>query len=285
MGDAATLEFLTNHPADAGESDVRHAVDGGAPTGLTTAGSANQTIVAESVAESPAYPSAQDGTVSAAGAELFAQESFAQRVDCLQRVVERHPLHREINVEILRFCQGQRVLHQVEEHIVAMPQFTQATLAPYRLIASLERAGGLERFCLDEDGQILTNAQLEGLSEDQVDDLVADYAFQTTDEGERIVRDASPRERIDCLLEAEPRLLDTYAALLSFFEEGGRSYDSVCELMHGSDALLRMLGDGSIQCMQPSVFVDRLERAGAIIWDEGWMLTEGGREALDRLLG
>lgn len=240
--------------------------------------------VGEGPAGQPADASARPVAEGASGAAPV-PETFARRVERLERAVGRHPLHREINVEILRFCQGQRVLHEVEEHVAAMPQFAQATLDPYHLVANMERAGGLERFALDADGAIVTDARLEGLTEDQADDLIADYAFQTTEEGEQVVADASPQARIDDLLGADPGMVDTYADLLSFFEEGGRSYDSVCELMRDSSALLRVMGDGSVQRMQPSVFVDRLERAGAIVWDEGWGLTEGGRAALARLLG
>ena len=35
--------------------------------------------------------------------------------------------------------------------------------------------------------------------------------------------------------------------------------------------------------MQPSVFVDKLERAGALVWNEGWRLTEEGEAFLQDL--
>lgn len=270
MGEVAALNRREEHFAQADQTAAVLA------DATSTAPAAAQPADAVPVAAQPA-DTASDAKQPA--------ESFDERVARLERAVSRHPLHKEINLEILRFCQGQRVLQEVEEHVLSMPQAAQATLSAYRLIANLERAGGLERFSLDADGQILTSAQLEGLTEDQVDDLVSDYAFQTTDEGETVVADASPKNRIDHLLDEDPQLMDTYAGLLSFFEEGGRSYDSVCELMRGSDALLKTMTDGSTQRMQPSVFVDRLERAGAIEWDGGWTLTEGGRAALDRLLG
>ena len=50
----------------------------------------------------------------------------------------------------------------------------------------------------------------------------------------------------------------------------------------GSSALQTVI-DGRVETMQPSVFVDKLERAGALVWKEGWTLTEEGREFLEDL--
>lgn len=240
-------------------------------------------------ASAEAQDQGQDGQsgqpeAAAAGSEGEAA-SFDERVHKLELVVTRHPLHREINVEILRYCLERHELSEIEEHVIAMPEDREATLDPYHLIENLERAGGLERFPLDADGEIVSPEQLEGLTEDQADDLIASYAFQTTEEGEQVVAEASPEARIGDLFEREPERADTYVELLAFFDEERRSYQSVCDLLKGRDVLFRTLGDGSRQRIQPSVFVDRLERAGAIVWDDGWVLTDEGRRVLGQLAG
>ncbi|MEE8716430.1 MAG: hypothetical protein SOI26_04800 [Coriobacteriales bacterium] len=233
----------------------------------------------------PADPAARPAPAAQPAPADAESDSFERRVRKLELAVARHPLHREINVEILRFCRERRDLADVEDHVQRMPEFAAATLDPYHLIDNLVRAGGLERFNLDAEGEIVTDDQLRGLSEDAADDLVAGYALQTTDEGEQAIADASPEVRVRDLLEREPERRDTYAELLAFFEEEPRSYRSVCDLLQGRDVLFRVMADGSRQKIQPSVFVDRLERAGAIVWDEGWTLTEEGRRALGRLAG
>ena len=47
------------------------------------------------------------------------------------------------------------------------------------------------------------------------------------------------------------------------------------ELLRGRPVLETVIG-GERRRMQPSVFVDKLERSGALVWKEGWCLTEEG---------
>ena len=50
----------------------------------------------------------------------------------------------------------------------------------------------------------------------------------------------------------------------------------------GRDVLVRLV-NGEPQAMQPSVFVDKLEAAGAVEWRDGWVLTDEGRSYLQEL--
>jgi hypothetical protein len=275
QGDAARAAATGVAPA----SDAASAGGPCEPQAPRACECADAPAVEDAPAAAQPDPAAQPAPADAEG------DSFERRVRKLELAVARHPLHREINVEILRFCRERRDLADVEDHVQRMPEFAAATLDPYHLIDNLVRAGGLERFNLDAEGEIVTDDQLQGLSEDAADDLVAGYALQTTDEGEQAIADASPEARVRDLLEREPERRDTYAELLAFFEEEPRSYRSVCDLLQGRDVLFRVMADGNRQKIQPSVFVDRLERAGAIVWDEGWTLTEEGRRALGRLAG
>jgi hypothetical protein len=54
-----------------------------------------------------------------------------------------------------------------------------------------------------------------------------------------------------------------------------RNFGEVDALLRNRAALSR--GEETIQ---PSVFVDKLEKAGAVFWQDGWQASEGGREYL-----
>ena len=54
-----------------------------------------------------------------------------------------------------------------------------------------------------------------------------------------------------------------------------RAYNDIVELLRGRPVLETVI-DGERRRMQPSVFVDKLERSGALVWKEGWCLTEEG---------
>ena len=190
-------------------------------------------------------------------AELTFEEKLAE----LNRTVMRHPLNREILYKTLAFCAEERPLREAEDFIAALPQFERATQNQFYMLMSLVRSYGLDMIERDEDGNRVLPEQKEGLSEDEVDDLVAEISFKSTDVGERT---------------------DTYIDLLEFVEAAPRPYGQIEELLLGRPALQTVI-DGRVETMQPSVFVDKLERAGALVWKEGWTLTEEGREFLEDL--
>ena len=208
--------------------------------------------------------------------------AFSRQVARLTESVVRHPLHRELMYKVLVYCQDSRDLTDLENKIATFPEFERASTDQYHIIETLERAGGLERFELDEEGDLVTPERKEGLTEDEIDDLVWSYAFMTTPAGVAVVEQHTPRARIIELLDLVPDRKDTYVELLDFCSEEPRSYNEICSLLKGRDSLVRFV-DGEPQTMQPSVFVDKLESAGGMEWRNGWVLTEEGRAYLEEL--
>lgn len=214
-------------------------------------------------------------TDEAAAAELTFEEKAAE----LNRTVMRHPLNREILYKALAFCSEERPLRDAEDYIASLPQFEHATQNQYYLLTSLTRAHGLELIERDEAGEVVVPEQKEGLTEDEIDDLVAAISFKSTEVGDWYVEYNRPSARLVDLLQLAPERTDTYIELLEFIGEAPRPYGQIEALLSGREAL-RTLIDGRWETMQPSVFVDKLERAGALVWKDGWTLTEEGREFL-----
>ena len=208
--------------------------------------------------------------------------AFSRQVARLTEAVARQSLHREIFYKTLVFCTESRPLAEIEQQIASYPEFKHAANNPYHFVQVLENAGGLERFELDEEGEVVGPERKEGLTEDEVDDLVAGYAFMTTAVGLAVVEQHTPRARIIELLNLVPERADTYIELLDFCSEEPRTYSEISQLLKGRPALVRMV-DGEPQTMQPSVFVDKLEAAGGMVWRDGWVLTDEGRAYLAEL--
>ena len=235
-------------------------------------------------------------------AELTFEEKLAE----LNRTVMRHPLNREILYKTLAFCAEERPLREAEDFIAALPQFERATQNQFYMLMSLVRSYGLDMIERDVQGSLGSDGmrgiddahraqgsqgahgvgepreQKEGLSEDEVDDLVAEISFKSTDVGDWFVDYNKPSARLVDLLHLVPERTDTYIELLEFVEAAPRPYGQIEELLLGRPALQTVI-DGRVETMQPSVFVDKLERAGALVWKEGWTLTEEGREFLEDL--
>ena len=205
-------------------------------------------------------------------------DSREEQVALLEHAIRQQPGHREIYLRILEYCRTPQVLADIENEIATWPEFKLATLDQYFMICTLEKYQGLLRQEMTEDGVLVTSEMKEGLTEDEVDDLVAYNRFLTTDLGRDVAERHAPAKRIRELLDLVAGRKQTYLDVLEFCKER-RSYQEIESLLKGRDVL--WLGRESLQQpLQPSVFVDKLERAGAIVWDGGWNITRSGREIL-----
>lgn len=83
-------------------------------------------------------------------------------------------------------------------------------------------------------------------------------------------------------MQLAPERADVYRELLEFTAAKPRTYHDIAELLRDRPVLETVIG-GTRHTMQPSVFVDKLERAGALVWNEGWRLTEEGEAFLQDL--
>ena len=209
--------------------------------------------------------------------------SLEEQAEVLREAMMRNPRLREIEYRILGLCRVQQNLRDLEEEIGRMPEFKHCGQNQYRILVYLEIAGGLDRFSIDADGSVVTDEMTEGLTADEIDDLVVDYAFRTTEAGRVVYDEMSPERRLEDLLQHIPGRSATYCEVLEFCQEP-RAFKEIDALLRDRD----ILRAGSLNPMtkiplQPSVFVDNLERNGGIVWDGAWKITEGGRKYLEML--
>ena len=208
---------------------------------------------------------------------------FGRMVAKVTEAVTRNPLQRELFYKVLSFCQESKPLREIEQMVMALPGFERASANAYHFIAVMENAGGLERFEFDDEGDVVDDARKAGLTEDEIDDLVAEYAFMTTPAGQAVVEQHTPRARIIELLGLVPERRDTYIELMEFLAEEPRTYNEVTQLLDGRAVLWHLDSKGNPELMQPSVFLDKLHDAAAIEWHQGWQLSEEGHAYLDEL--
>ena len=205
--------------------------------------------------------------------------SFDERLAILEETVTKHPLNREILYKMLAFCAEERALTAVEEQTAAYPEFKNTTQNQHHMAMTLVRAGGLDLIERDEQGAEVTDEQKAGLTEDEVDDLVCSVSFRTTEVGTRFVQQHHPKARLVELLDLAPERAGTYQEVLEFVSQEPRTYPQIENLLRGRPALETVV-DGERMVMQPSVFVDKLERSGALVWSDKWKLTEEGEAFL-----
>jgi hypothetical protein len=200
--------------------------------------------------------------------------TIEEQIDELTKFISHEPLIREIDYKILEYCTTRKGLFDIEEQIATYPEFKSAPRDQYSLLMELVHHHGLEFFELDMSNNVISEEDKQGLSENEIDDLIVGFAFQTTTAGKAVVRDFNPTQRLQKLIEAKPNRQLGYVTILDFLREK-HSFADVDLLLRERDILGHEFGiDG--QVVQSSVYIDKLERAGAVFFDGGWQATEAG---------
>lgn len=202
-----------------------------------------------------------------------------EKIAMLNACVTKHPLNREIFYKTLRYCTEERSLRDMEEQIATFPEFPRATMNQYYLVKSLVEAHGLELVERTEGGERVTPAMKQGKTEDEIDDLVFSLNYRISPIGERLVAEHTPGARLESLLKREPERRDAYLQLLDYIAQEARTYPQVESLLKGSPALQTII-DGHLETVQSSVLLDKLERAGVLVWNNDWQITEEGHRYL-----
>jgi hypothetical protein len=224
----------------------------------------------------PALENSQQSDVDQVTEDVFFQEfSFRQKVDKACALLLQNPVNRPILYRILRICETERVfLNALEEQIQQQPEFASVVHPPFFLIQWLADVEALDVFDLDKEGNEVSPEQLEGLTDDEIDDLVVTSVFQTSVIGLEVIKEFSPESRLIEVLNIAQERYDTYIEVLEFLTKK-RPLVEIDKLLRGRDVLMsgRNPGDNP---MQPSVFVDKLAAAGGIIYNDGWQITPEG---------
>jgi hypothetical protein len=211
-------------------------------------------------------------------AKVEPELSFEERCDLIERLVLNQTEHRELRLGILDYCRTRRALPEVEYYVMDLPEYGSETQSPYYLVRSLEQAGALLKLELDEEGEVVTSERKEGLTEDEVDDLVFEIDYETTPAGIAVCDDLTPAARLEGLFAMQPARTDTYREVLEFCRTP-RTRQELEELLDGREILtLDAPGD---RPLKPSVFVDKLERSGVLVWRGKWVTSESGKAYLD----
>ncbi|MDR1358532.1 MAG: hypothetical protein LBJ48_04160, partial [Coriobacteriales bacterium] len=123
----------------------------------------------------------------------------------------------------------------------------------------------------------LSAQRKQGLSEDEVDDLIHDFAYRTTSIGRAAIESMDPRRRFEGFAAEFPELVEASLEVLAFLGKR-RSMAAIDSLFRHATLLQENGRDG--RPLQPSVLVDKLEQSGCIYWNNGWIISKGGERVV-----
>jgi hypothetical protein len=204
--------------------------------------------------------------------------------DKLMSVLNNKPTNREVMRRTLVFCTTQRNLDEVEKVMQTYPEFPLVMQPPYRIVKFLIKGGGLVQYELDEEGKRITSERKAGLNENQIDDLIANYALQTTDVGKAVIETLDPAKRLRRSFEMFPDRANLFTELLEFCREP-RTLADICTIITKDKIEGIKTYNYEPGCMmKPSVFIDNMEAGCGLVWyDHAWHTTEEGIQLLEEM--
>ena len=218
----------------------------------------------------PASQTEQQG--NEAQAAISEGDALDQRLKKLLEFMYAQPLNREIYYRVLGFCETRRALPEVEDFILQRPECAGALQSPYFIILDLVDHGAIAMLELAEDGHVIEASEKEGLSENEIDDLVVSFACESTELGRAAARATTPAARFSKLMETIDADADACWALMGLLTQK-RSASEIDALMG-----IHVTSDG----VPAGILLEKLEKSGVIAWDkQGWQLTEEGRRLFD----
>ena len=205
------------------------------------------------------------------------QEPNARKMH-VEKAMFRRGSFTEIMRKILQYCKTQRTYSEAEAEIASYPEFHYVDQSQACIIDILVFAGGLNKYELDSQGKIITEKKKQGLSEDDLDEMVCSFSLETTDAGAAAIEGMNPKNRMRALFESEPERTHIYRQILRLCAspKSFKELESSLLNMPNMPALASQNKLSSLSVF-PSALIAKLESAGGLLWDEAWVLTSAGK--------
>ncbi len=162
--------------------------------------------------------------------------------------VSAEPAYTAVLYKILEFCEPSRSWDEIARKVASLPEMKTALQSPRVLLSWLVESGGVEQISAEAGDK--------------------SPRWRTTEAGMNLVRGESPSNRLMQMLARNPIYRDVYLNVL-------RS----CAVPKARTEIESMLEDNPAlenPKVYASVFIDSLERAGGLEWNEKWRTTEAG---------
>ncbi|MGI6032177.1 MAG: hypothetical protein ACOX69_01995 [Coriobacteriales bacterium] len=211
---------------------------------------------------------------------LGPKSPFEDQVDAVLTCIGSQNSLREILYKILVFCKERREFGEVEQFIQSTPEGTYNHLLqePYTLIHMLLKERGLEGYAYDEQGALMEGEEYEGYTPQDMQNLAHTYQVQTTAAGAEACELISPERRFESLLMQHPHRAETYYRFMAFCQTP-RKLPEIEEFYENNDDLAH----DTVQIhhtLSADFYIDKLEKAGVLVWMGAWQLNEAGKEIL-----
>ena len=211
-------------------------------------------------------------------------KAIEEQIDAVLTLMASQNCLREILYKLLEYCEGaEHTCTDVENFLSQQPEIIYGHLLQpsYQLIKMMIEEGGLEERAYDSNNSLLSKEQLSSMDADAAADAVEYATLLTTEAGKAAIRLTSPEKRMDILLEQRPHRRETFLKLLEFCLEKPRKFPEIKQWYQETPGLAVDVVQKQ-HTLAADFYVDKLEKAGALVWKGAWCTTEAGKSLLLR---
>lgn len=214
-------------------------------------------------------------------AATSAAPSLEEQMDAVLRAVGNQRALQEVLYKLLLFCQEQRTQEEAEAFIAQSDEFRFSHIiqSPTSIVRIMVKNHGLTATQVDAQGEPVTQERREGLSADELDDLICGTLLKTTQAGVNVAQMISPAKRFEAQLGRNRGRTATFYAILEFCAQEPRKFPQIKEFYTQHDEFSKSTAMDSQQ-LACDFYVDKLECAGMLVWRGQWEVTQAGRDAL-----
>ncbi len=207
--------------------------------------------------------------------------SLEEQMDAVLRAVGNQRALQEVLYKLMLFCQEQRTQQEAEDFIAHSDEFVYSHIiqSPTSIVGIMVKNHGLSSTQVDAQGEPVTQERSEGLSADELDDLICGTLLKTTPAGVAVTQMISPAKRFEAQLGRNRGRTATFYAILEFCAQEPRKFPQIKEFYTQHDEFSKSTAMDSQQ-LACDFYVDKLECAGMLVWRGQWEVTQAGRDAL-----
>ncbi|MCI9262326.1 hypothetical protein [uncultured Adlercreutzia sp.] len=216
----------------------------------------------------------ETAAIPGAPSEAAIAPAAAPTASAIQAALLREPAKRELYLAALTFTSKQPEpagRFAIEEAIDAQPQRSAFFQPAGALVDALVSFGALD--------EQLPEAEFDEDTEETFVDM-ARATYTLTEAGAEALEALSPALRLDALLEREAGRKEGFLTLMDFCAGKARTRREIDELLNAACAAEKNERHVAGMALYPSYYVDCLEKAGALTWQNGWTTTEEARAYL-----
>lgn len=186
--------------------------------------------------------------------------TFDEQVSLVEQRLAREPQYRLALYRLLGFCEQQRTLEEIEAEVAGYPEMAASPYSARTVLGWLVEPDAVT--CLNAD-------EAEGAPAQEDGEGGHPYLFEISPVGAQVLENRRSSRPLDKLVDEYPCYAEAFERVLAACAKPLSRQE--IEALFKGDPILE-----EPKKVYPNFFLDKLEAAGGIVFDGGWLTTGEG---------